>query len=206
MIASLQAIFQTDARQTLAYSSIAQVGYMLLGVGIATAAGLSAGYLHLLNHAIIKGALFLALGAFWYRFGITRVEDFRGLSKMMPWTMSAFTLGGLSLIGVPFTAGFVSKLNLVRAAAENGWWWAAGVIVVTSVLAIFYIGRILLVAYFQDPPEYKGEVVQRHEAPLMMLIPMWTLVILSIVIGVNSEWMVQAADGAAKVLMTGGGL
>ncbi len=206
LIASLQAIFQTDARQTLAYSSIAQVGYMLLGVGIATAAGLSAGYLHLLNHAIIKGALFLALGAFWYRFGITRVEDFRGLSKMMPWTMSAFTLGGLSLIGVPFTAGFVSKLNLVRAAAENGWWWAAGVIVVTSVLAIFYIGRILLVAYFQDPPEYKGEVVQRHEAPLMMLIPMWTLVILSIVIGVNSEWMVQAADGAAKVLMTGGGL
>ena len=110
------------------------------------------------------------------------------------------------MIGVPFTAGFVSKLNLVRAAAENGWWWAAGVIVVTSVLAIFYIGRILLVAYFQDPPEYKGEVVQRHEAPLMMLIPMWTLVILSIVIGVNSEWMVQAADGAAKVLMTGGGL
>ena len=203
LIASLQAIFQTDARQTLAYSSIAQVGYMLLGVGIATAAGLSAGYLHLLNHAIIKGALFLALGAFWYRFGITRVEDFRGLSQMMPWTMGAFTLGGMSLIGVPFTAGFVSKLNLVRAAAENGWWWASGVIVLTSVLAIFYIGRILLVAYFQDPPEYQGEVVAKNEAPLMMLLPMWILVLLSIAIGVNAEWVVRAADGAAAVL-TGG--
>jgi multicomponent Na+:H+ antiporter subunit D len=203
LLASLQAIFQTDARQTLAYSSIAQVGYMLLGIGIATAAGLSAGYLHLLNHAIIKGALFLAVGAFWYRFGITRVEDFRGLSKMMPWTMSAFTLGGLSLIGIPFTAGFVSKLNLVQAAIDKGWWWAAMVIVVTSVLAIIYIGRILLVAYFQDPPKRQGEFVAKNEAPLKMLIPMWILVGLSFAVGINADWMVQAADGAAAVLMGG---
>jgi len=112
IFASLQAIFQTDARRTLAYSSVAQVGYMLLGIGIATTAGLAAGYLHLLNHAVIKGGLFLAMGAFWYRFGITRVEDFNGLAKTMPWTMGAFMVSGLSLIGVPFTAGFVSKVNL----------------------------------------------------------------------------------------------
>ena len=203
LLASLQAIFQTDARRTLAFSSIAQVGYMLLGIGIGTAAGLSAGYLHLMNHAIIKGALFIALGAFWYRYGITRVEDFRGLSKMMPWTMGAFTIGGLSLIGVPFTAGFVSKYNLASAAADNGWWWAVGIIMASSVLAIIYVGRILLTAYFQPPPEIKGETVAKNEAPLIMLVPMWILALLSLAIGINAYWMDFAADGAAAVLLSG---
>ncbi|MBC6403229.1 MAG: monovalent cation/H+ antiporter subunit D family protein [Hyphomonadaceae bacterium] len=206
LLASLQAVYQTDARRTLAYSSIAQVGYMLLGIGMATAAGLSAGYLHLINHALIKGALFLALGAFWYRYGIMRVLDFRGLGQIMPWTMGAFTLGGLSLIGVPFTAGFVSKYNLAMAAAANGWWWAVGVIMAASVLAIIYMGRMLLVAYFQPPPEVDGEAVAKNEAPLLMLVPMWVLAGLSILIGINADWIVHAADGAAMVLTAGGGV
>jgi len=205
LIGSLSAIFQTDARRTLAYSSIAQVGYMLLGVGMATGLGLAAGYLHLLNHAVIKGALFFALGAFWYRFGITRTEDFRGLGKMMPWTMGAFTLGGLSLIGVPFTAGFVSKLNLAEAALENNWGWAVFVIMASSILAIIYMGRLILLAYFQSPPEIDGAPVQRNEAPLMMLIPMWFLVLLSIGIGINADFMVAAAQGARDVLLGGVG-
>lgn len=200
VLGSLQAIFQTDARRTLAYSSVAQVGYMLLGVGMATSLGLTAGYVHLLNHAVIKGALFFALGAFWYRYGITRTEDFAGLGKMMPWTMGAFTLGGLSLIGVPLTAGFISKLQLAEAALQRGWGWAVFVIMATSILAIIYIGRLILTAYFQAPPEIDGEVVKRNEAPLMMLIPMWILVALSITIGVNSDFVVQAGQMAAEVL------
>ncbi|MGB0907831.1 MAG: monovalent cation/H+ antiporter subunit D family protein [Maricaulaceae bacterium] len=201
MLASLQAIFQTDARRTLAYSSVAQVGYMLLGVGLGTAAGVAAGYLHLLNHAVIKGGLFIAIGAFWYRFGITRISDFKGLSKTMPLTMGAFTISGLSLIGVPFTAGFVSKVNLVMAAADKGWWWAVGVIVITSVLAIIYIGNMLRMAYFENPPEIDGVVVARNEAPLMMLIPMWILALLSIAIGINADFLTEVANGAANVLL-----
>ncbi len=201
ILGSLQAIFQTDIRRVLAYSSVAQVGYMLLGVGLGTAAGLTAGYLHLMNHAVIKGALFMALGAFWYRYGITRVTDFNGLSKSMPWTMGAFTLGGLSLIGVPFTAGFTSKFRLVEAAFLKGWWWAVAIIVVSSVLAIIYIGRLLLAAYFQSPPEVNGHVVAKNEAPLLMLIPMWFLVLLSIAIGINADIMVDLAEGAASVLL-----
>ena len=185
IFASLQAIFQTDVRRTLAFSSVAQVGYMLLGIGLATAAGLAAGYLHLLNHAIIKGGLFIALGAFWYRFGITRIEDFEGLSKTMPLTMGAFTVSALSLIGVPFTAGFVSKVNLATAAADKGWWWAVAVIVITSVLAIIYMGRILLSAYFGDAPQIDGQAAKRNEAPMMMLVPMWILAIMSIAVGSN---------------------
>lgn len=209
IFASLQAIFQTDARRTLAYSSVAQVGYMLLGIGLGTAAGLAAGYLHLLNHAIIKGGLFLAMGAFWYRFGITRVEDFSGLSKTMPLTMGAFMISGLSLIGVPFTAGFVSKVNLTIAAADKGWWWAVAIIVVTSILAIIYIGRILLAAYFGSPPLIDGEPAKKNEAPWMMLVPMWFLAIMSIAIGSNllglGDDFVMASENAAALLLKIGG-
>jgi len=204
IFASLQAIFQTDVRRMLAYSSVAQVGYMLLGIGIATTASVAAGYLHLLNHAIIKGGLFLAIGAMWYRFGITRTEDFRGLGKTMPLTMGAFTVSGLSLIGVPFTAGFVSKVNLTFAAADSGWWWAVAVIMVTSILALIYIGRLLLVAYFQSPPVVNGEVVVRNEAPIAMLLPMWTLALASVFVGIWSDTMVGMAIRAAELLLGAG--
>jgi multicomponent Na+:H+ antiporter subunit D len=201
VFASLQAIFQTDVRRVLAFSSIAQVGYMLLGLSLVTVSGLTASYIHLINHAAIKGGLFLAVGAMWYRFGITRVSDFRGLSKTMPWTMSAFTISGLSLIGVPLTAGFVSKLQLATAAWERGYGWAVGVILLSSILALIYIGRILRVAYFETPHQINGVDVPKNEAPMMMLIPMWTLAILSIVIGINADWIVEAASRAAELLI-----
>ncbi|RKQ70891.1 multisubunit sodium/proton antiporter MrpD subunit [Litorimonas taeanensis] len=209
IFASAQAIFQTDIRRAMAFSSVAQVGYMLLGLGIATTASVAAGYLHLINHAVIKGGLFLAVGAIWYRYGITRSVDFRGLSKTMPWTMGAFTLCGFSLIGVPFTAGFVSKVALADAAAEQGYWWAVGFIMLSSILAIFYVGRVLMIAYFQDPPIVDGKTVAKNEAPLMMLIPMWILALTSIAIGMNifgaSDIIVGASERAAEVLLSAGG-
>lgn len=204
VFASLQSIFQTDARRMLAFSSVAQVGYMLLGIGIATTASVAAGYLHLINHAVIKGGLFIAVGAMWYRFGITRTEDFQGLGKTMPWTMGAFTVLGLSLIGVPFTAGFVSKVNLASAAAEAGWYWAVGLIMLTSILALIYIGRVLLTAYFQSPPTVDGVEVARNEAPITMLIPMWVCAFASLFIGVHPDEVVGASIRAAELLLGAG--
>ena len=201
VFASLQAIFQTDVRRVLAYSSIAQVGYMLLGVAMLTVGGLAASYIHLINHAIIKGGLFLAVGAVWYRYGITRVDDFRGLSKTMPWTMSAFTISALSLIGVPLTAGFVSKLQLATAVWENGYGWGVAIILISSVLALIYMGRILRIAYFEPPHQIDGVDVAKNEAPLMMLIPMWGLAILSIIIGINADWVAELSNRAAELLI-----
>lgn len=201
--ASLQAVFQTDARRVLAYSSVAQVGYMLLGIGMGTALGITAGYLHLINHAIIKGCLFVALGAFWYQFGITRIADFKGLGKTMPWTMAAFSIGAMSLIGVPGTAGFVSKYALMQAAADNGWWWAVAAIVISSVLALVYMWRMMENAYLQPCPRNKGKDVAKAEAPLTMLIPMWILAIASIVFGVNAAWPLEMASRAAGVAVGG---
>ena len=203
LFASLQAYFQTDIRRTLAYSSVAQVGYMLLGIGLVTTAGLAAGYLHLINHAIIKGGLFLCLGAMWYRFGITRIEDMAGLGRTMPVTMTAFTILAFSLIGVPFTAGFVSKIALAEAAADRGWWWAVGVIMIASIVALFYMGRILMVAFF-NPPRLNDDGTQavRNEAPMLMLVPMVALAALSVYIGVVGNDVVTAvSDAAARAVL-----
>lgn len=199
--ASFQAIFQSDARKLLAYSSVAQVGYMLLGVGIGTMAGVTAGYVHLLGHAMTKGALFLCLGAIWYQFGVTRISDFKGLGKIMPWTTGAFTVAGISLIGVPGTVGFVSKFALLTAAADKGWWWAVAAIVFASILALIYIGRVLEAAWLQDRPQIDGVDVATREAPPSMLIAMWILAIACVVFGVNASWPLELAGQAASVIM-----
>ena len=205
IFASLQAFFQTDARRTLAYSSVAQVGYILLGFGLISVAGLAAGYIHIINHAVIKGGLFLCLGAMWYRFGITRISDMAGIAKTMPVTTAAFTVLAFSLIGVPFTAGFVSKLALAEAAAEAGWWWAIGVIMVSSILALLYMGRIMMVAFFNPPPASCMRAdgrVERREAPVMMLIPMIGLALLSVYIGVEGNvYLSEVSEAAARVLL-----
>lgn len=210
IFASLQAFFQTDARRTLAFSSVAQVGYMLLGIGIISVAGLAGSYLHLINHAVVKGGLFLALGAMWYQYGITRISDMAGISKTMPITTAAFTVLAFSLIGVPFTAGFVSKVALAEAAAEKGWWWAVAVIMVTSILALFYMGRMMMVAYFNPPPaeclRADGKVLRR-EAPVLMLIPLVGLAMMSILIGLRGNVILSdISENAARVLIPGGGL
>ena len=201
---SFQAFFQTDVRRLLAFSSVAQVGYILLGISLITAMGLAAGYIHILNHAIIKGGLFFCVGAMWYRYGITRVSDMSGLGKTMPITSTAFTILAFSLIGVPFTAGFVSKIALVIAVADRGWWWAVAVIMVASILALFYMGRILKVMYFDPPAESCMRAdgsVMRNEAPVMMLIPMIVLAIASIYIGMQGNVIfTEVSDAAAAVL------
>jgi multicomponent Na+:H+ antiporter subunit D len=196
-IASIVAIFQEDVKRMLAYSSVAQVGYMILGIGFASVAGVAAGMLHLFNHALMKGALFLALGCIYYRIASVHIDDFAGLAKRMPWTMAAFVGGALSLIGVPLTAGFISKWYLVQAALELDIWPVAILIVLSSLLAVIYIWRVIEQAYFRDPP---AGAEARVEAPLELLVPTWILVGANVYFGVNAGFMVNAVQTAARSL------
>lgn len=198
---SFQAVFQTDVRRTLAYSSVAQVGYMLLGVSLATTAGLSAGLFHLVNHAFMKGGLFMAVAGVVLSYQGTRISDFAGLGRSAPWTMTAFAICGLSLIGVPLTAGFQSKIALLSASLDQGWWWAAAVIVFSSVLAVIYVGRILEHVFFR-PPVNPRKV--RKEAPVLLLLPLWLMAAATIWIGIDPGYVYGLVqDGAAAVIAGG---
>ena len=120
LIASTVAIFQGDVKRMLAYSSVAQIGYIVLGLSLDTVAGVTASLLHLFNHALMKAALFMAVALFFYRVGSMRLADLGGIGRKMPWTFAALVLGGLSLIGVPLTTGFVSKWYLVQEMLSDG--------------------------------------------------------------------------------------
>ncbi|GIT51364.1 MAG: cation:proton antiporter [Gemmatimonadota bacterium] len=194
---SLVAIYQENVKRLLAYSSVAQIGYMVLGISFASVLGLTAGILHLFNHALMKGALFMSMGCIMYRVGSVRLEQMNGLGRAMPWTMAAFVVGGLSLIGVPLTVGFVSKWYLVQAALEQGMWPVAGVVLLGSLLALMYVWKVVEVAYFREVDPELGI----SEAPLSLLAPTWVLVLGNLYFGINASDSVGVATRAAEMLL-----
>ncbi|TWX73447.1 monovalent cation/H+ antiporter subunit D family protein [Colwellia sp. C1TZA3] len=196
-VASSVAIYQKNVKHIFAYSSIAQVGYIIVGLSTGTVMGLTATLLHMFNHALMKGAIFLALGAVVYRLGNIQLSSFHGLGRQMPLTMAAIVVGGLSLIGVPLTVGFISKWYLLTALLEKGWWPVAILILLGSLLAVIYVWRIIEVAYFKAPLVGKTPV---KEAPLLFIIPIWTLIIANIYFGIDTRLSVQVAQSAAQSL------
>ena len=198
LIASLVAVFQDNVKRMLAYSSVAQIGYIILGISLASTAGVSAGMLHLFNHALIKGALFLAMGCIFLRLGSVELKDMHGLARQMPWTMAAFVVGGLSLVGIPLTAGFISKWYLVSAVLADGYWPLAVLVLVSSLLALMYIWRVVEAAYFNVPG---AEMRKVKEAPAVMLIPTWLLIGANLYFGVNASLIAGLAQRGADVLI-----
>jgi multicomponent Na+:H+ antiporter subunit D len=199
--ASFVAIFQENVKRLLAYSSVAQVGYMVLGIGIASVTGLTGGMIHMFNHALMKCALFLVMGCVFYRIHSVNISDFAGLGRRMPLTMAAFVVSGLSLIGVPLTVGFISKWYLILAAIEKGWWVVAVLVVVSSLLAVIYIWRVIEVAYFRPPPEGAPEV---QEAPMVLLVPTWIMALASVYFGIDATRTVGVARAAAEMFLGAG--
>ncbi len=118
----------------------------------------------------------------------------------MPWTMGAFVVGGLSLIGVPGTVGFISKWYLIRAALEADLWPIAILIVLSSLIAVAYVWRIVEIAWFHEPERARIRMV---EAPLEMLVPMWIVAGLCIWFGLDASGTVAAAQAAADALIGG---
>jgi multicomponent Na+:H+ antiporter subunit D len=131
----------------------------------------------------------------YYRMNSVDLKDLKGIGRLMPWTTLAFALGGLGLIGVPFTAGFISKWYLVLGALDADAWWIAGLILVASLLAVVYIFKVLEVAYFQEPEE--GLSVK--EAPISMLVPTYALILASIYFGINTDPMLSVAREVAEM-------
>ncbi|MEM8792944.1 MAG: monovalent cation/H+ antiporter subunit D family protein [Pseudomonadota bacterium] len=199
LIPSLVAIFQLNVKKMLAFSSVSQVGYMLLGIGLANVTGLTGGIAHMFNHAIIKAGLFLAIGCVVYATGIRRIEQMAGIGRTMPLTMAAFAIAGLGLIGVPGTAGFVSKWLLIQGAAEEGMWWLIIVIASSSVMAVFYIGRVIEVAWFRPPNDASDHP---RKVPVEMMAITWIMSLAVIYFGIDSGISVEIPTRAAEALMS----
>lgn len=200
-VASVVAIFQRNVKRMFAYSSVAQIGYITLGVSFDTATGLTAGIVHLFNHALTKGALFLLLGGVALRAAAMRFDDLRGIGRVMPLTSFGIVVGGLSLIGVPATVGFVSKWYLVLAAFEQGAWWIGLLVVLGSALSLVYGWRFVETAYFHAPdPKLAAGA---GEAPVSMLAPAWLMIGACIYFGLDTGLTLGGATEAAQVLLRG---
>lgn len=199
LVGSAVAIFERDLKRMLGYSSVAQIGYIVLGIALATSASITASMLHFFNHALIKAALFTAVAGVILRCGSSNLDDLAGLGKRMPLTMLGFVLAGLSLIGVPLTAGFISKWYLIQAVLQSG---SAGIlltilILASSLMAVVYIWKVVEIAYFKTPT---GPVV-RTEAPVAIQLTLWLLVLANVWFGLDPSLPLTLSTLEAKTLL-----
>lgn len=203
VLMSLVAVFQTDLRRMLAYSSVAQLGYIVTGIALANQAGLTAGIVHIVNHALVKSALFMAVGCILYQVGHAHRPSFDDLFKHMPFTCLAFIIAGLGLVGVPLTVGFISKFALIEASMDEGLWVVALLILLSSLMAVVYIGRVVEVMLFRQSRQATPESSGMSEAPVSMLIPMYLLIAIGLYFGINGNATLSLAGEAAGQLMGG---
>jgi multicomponent Na+:H+ antiporter subunit D len=200
LVGSGVAMFEKNLKRLLAFSSVAQIGYMMLGASLVTVAGLTAGIVHIFNHALAKGALFLAVASFATIAASMRLDDLGGIARRMPWTFGAFVVAGLSLIGIPGTAGFVSKWYLISAAMEFG---AAGLplvalILVSSLMAVVYVWRIVEVACFGNPATVATD---RRRLPPALLTVTWLAALANIYFGLDPDLPLSLSRDAASGLL-----
>ncbi len=169
---SIFAMVQDDIKRMLAYSSIAQIGYVFMGIGLFGERALVGGLLHIFNHAMMKSMLFLAAGMIIYATGIRRIKDLKGIGVRMPLTMGAFTIGAFAMVGIPGTSGFISKWFLALGALDLGRPFYVVIILLSSLLNGIYYFPIVVNAFFgtkiEPHPEHK-------DVPAAMLIPILLL-------------------------------
>lgn len=165
---SFIAIFQDNFKRRLAYSTVSQLSYIILGASLLTPWAATAAIVHIANQAFSKITMFFVAGAIQRKTGKTAIHELAGIGYQMPYTMAAFTVAALSFIGVPLFAGFVSKWYLSLGALESEQWWFALVMIVSSLLNAGYWLPVVYLAFFKAPP---GAEVRVNEAPWTLLAP-----------------------------------
>ena len=183
---SIIAFTKNNLKARLAYSTISQLAYIVLGAALATPSAIQGGALHIATHAVGKITLFFCAGAIYVTLHKTDISDMRGIGRRMPITMSAFLLGSLSIIGVPPFAGGLSKLFLAFGAGQQDGTFFILVLMASSLLSLGYLMPIVVRAFFARPREKNGTAVDGKikvtEAPLLMLIPLCITALLTVVL------------------------
>ncbi len=185
LVGSLLALGQDNLKARLAFSTVSQLSYIILGAALLNSNGVLGGTAHITFHAVSKITLFLCAGSIYVSTRKTKVSQLSGLARRMPWTMAAFALASLSVIGIPPTSGFVSKWYLALGTVDAGRYVLLGVLLVSSLLNAAYLGPIVYKAYFEKGPppngnaEHTGEV---REVP-WMVAPLAITAALSLLLG-----------------------
>ena len=198
LVGGWQMLQQQSIKRILAYSSVAQMGYALLGLALGTPLGLAGAALHLVHHALTKAALFMGAGVLGWRAGLRELPTTGGLARRLPVTFGLLCLASLSLSGLPFLSGFVSKTMLEEAAAEAHVEWAGYAAILASALTLAGLARLLWRVF--GPVGPPAPVPADHpaappqEAPVLALLPMLLLVAGSLAVGLAPQW---AADTLA---------
>jgi multicomponent Na+:H+ antiporter subunit D len=171
LISSLIALSQDNLKRRLAFSTIGQLGYVVLGATLATKQGMGGAVVHIAMHACGKITLFFCAGAILVASGKKYVSELRGLGRKMPFTMGAFLIGSLSVIGLPPLGGFISKWYLLLGALDRDYVWVVVVLLVSSLLNVFYLLPVAVTAFFRTEEEEEGEG-GIQEAPWQCVVPL----------------------------------
>jgi len=180
IMGSFLALHQNNLKKRLAYSTISQLGYILLGLMMLEKEALMGGLLHLINHAVIKITLFFCVGAILFTTHKTDIGEIRGIGKEMPITMGCFAIASVSLIGIPPTNGFVSKWYLAQGGLNDGNWIFPVILLLSALLTALYLLPVITEAFFRKGSE---ATVVIKEAPLKMLIPIVSITVIVVLLG-----------------------
>ncbi len=182
VLGALFAMVQEDIKMMLAYSTISNIGYIFMGLGLASKYGIIGASVHIFNHALIKATLFLGAGALIHQTGYRNLEDLRGVGKAMPITSAAIAIGAISIVGIPPTAGFLCKWYIALGAIEAGRLFFAVTLLFGALFIFVYYIRMLNAFYFMPPAH--PEILDVGEAPVTMLIPIVVLAMLCLLMGI----------------------
>ncbi|MBB2750237.1 UNVERIFIED_ORG: multicomponent Na+:H+ antiporter subunit D [Rhizobium aethiopicum] len=195
LMASVYALTRDDLKARLAYSTVSQLSYIVLGAVLLSPVAMVGGIIHIAAHAFSKITLFFCAGSIYCASGKRNISDMAGIGRRLPWTMGAFFVGSLSMIGVPPTAGFVSKWYLARGAVEAGEIAFLVVLLASSVLNAAYFLPVSYIAFFGTEAQASPATVR--EIP-MMTIPLVATAILSVAMGIFPDYFVALAEGVVR--------
>jgi multicomponent Na+:H+ antiporter subunit D len=197
---SMFAFVQLNLKRRLAYSSVAQIGYIFLGIGLGSITSLAAGILHILNHAVMKACLFLAAGAIYRQTGHKQVNHLQGIGYEMPVTMGAFTVAAFSMIGLPLFSGFISKWYLARGSIEAGMPMFVGLIILSGLLNASYFLPIIWQAFFVVD-QHEAKTLRLDRIPFPMAASLAALALVVIYFGIRPELPLDLAYRAARLFL-----
>jgi multicomponent Na+:H+ antiporter subunit D len=200
-LGNITALLQTDLKRMLAYSSIAQVGYMLVGIAVGTQTGLTGTFLQFFNHALMKGSAFLCAGAIIHQLSVRELKDMVGIGRRMPITAVFFSISLFALIGLPPFNGFISELTLVTSTFQANMAWLGVALILNAALSAAYYLQIIRVIMQKPTLE---SVKKAKETPLLMLIPICALAVFIVAFGIWPDPIVSFAQHAAGALVPGG--